>query len=64
MLERKGDHVREKTENQPHRVDLAQKKAHACGGICARIHRKGRDAALAGGADQLLQRADPEQPGI
>ena len=54
MLERKGDHVRKKDENQPHRVDLAQEKAHARGGIRAGIHRKGRDAALAGGADQLL----------
>ncbi len=38
MIERKGDHVRKKNENQPHRVDLAQEKAHACGGIRTRIY--------------------------
>ena len=38
VIERKGDHVRKKAENQPHRADLAHEKAHACGCIRARIH--------------------------
>ena len=59
MSEGTDSYEREDNDAYPHGSTGAAACAKARGGLCPRLHGKGRHAALAGGAGQLLQRTDP-----